>query len=1125
MVGERRVVTMLFCDVTGSTLAAEKLDPEEWAEVVNQIFEHMIVPVSKYEGTVARLMGDAILAFFGAPVAHEDDPQRAILAGLDIVAAMHSFKENVARAWGLDIDVRVGINTGLVMVGPVGSDLQMEYTALGDAINVAARMEQTAEPGTVQISQETYERVAPLFEFKDLGQVMVKGKSEPIPTYRPLRPKRQPGRLRGIEGLDSPMVGRSAELENLVNTLKRLLTGAGGIVCLMGEAGLGKSRLIQEAAAAIGGQNSDEGSPVAWHETAALSYESARPYALFQRLLRRLWGIAPGDKADVIREKIASGRSADASEQELFQILLGAEAGHITTGREGESYKRDLYRAIEKVAVEESTKKPVVLVFDDLHWADPASVELVIHLLTMVDRLPILLICSMRPDRDAPGWQVLLTAESAYPHRFKKITLEALTASDTIALVDNLLDIADLPPETRQQILEKTDGNPFFVEEIVRTLIDREMVVPETDGDRTRWSVVQEIDDADIPSTLQSLLIARIDRLDKEARHTLQLASVIGRSFYLRVLDAIQGPALSEEIDLNDELITLQRKELIRQAAYLPEPEYVFRHALAQEAAYNTILLRQRQLFHRLTGNAIEELFADRLDEFYPILAYHFSRAKDPRARRYATLTGDAAYRIFAIPEALSHYTLAINSLGYEQNQNGHDSSLSEDLAHLYSRRGRCLELQSEYIAAQENYAEMEVLARERGDRAMLLAALQVRATNYSLPSPARDPQKGQALAEEAFDLAQEMNDQKARAKVLWIFMLLKMYSGSMPDGIPFGEQSVVLARRLGQQEQLALSLKDLARCYSSVGRLENALVFLDEARSLWEELNNLPLLAENHSIAAQIHIMMADFDDAIHEADESYRIAVSAENLWGTVSARSFIGLVPLARGEIDRAQEVVQGLISDAEKTKHPSLILGWFYLAWLYSHLGANERASQTAERGIESSLHLPPIRPISLAMAAKQSIQAGDLEGVGEMLEEAGKPGARKTLLIIDLVVDLVTAEYHLARHDHGQAQENLDILLSKLRDSGTRYFLPDALHLQSTLLNEIGQVDEARKTLEEARRTAEAFEDRIVLWRILAELGETEAAEKIVALIADNIADIDLRQTFLAFARKSLARLP
>lgn len=1120
MVGERRIVTMLFCDVTGSTAAAQKLDPEEWAEVMNQVFEHMIVPVSKYEGTVARLMGDAILAFFGAPVAHEDDPQRAILAGLDIAAAIQSFKENVTRHWELDIDVRVGINTGLVMVGQVGTDLQMEYTAMGDAINVAARMEQTAEPGTVQISQETYEHVAPLFDFEDLGQVAIKGKEDPIHTYRPLRRKHKPGRLRGIEGLVSPMIGRSAELETLVNALKKLETGASGIVCLIGEAGLGKSRLIREAAATVGGQNINEQSPVAWHETAALSYESARPYALFQRLLRHLWGIAPSDQAHVIREKIARDRTEDAGEQEIFQILLGAEVGQGAAGREGETYKRDLYRAIENLAVEESAKKPVVLVFDDLHWADPASVALVIHLMKMTDRLPMLLLCSMRPDRDAPGWQVKQAAENSYPHRFDEVTLNALTVDDTNTLVDNLLDVCDMPPEPRQRILEKTDGNPFFVEEVVRTLIDRELIVRETNGNETRWKAVQEIDAADIPGNLQSLLIARIDRLDKAARRTLQLASVIGRSFYFRVLEAIQGSTLPAVIDLDSELITLQRKELIRQAAYLPEPEYIFRHALAQEAAYSTILLRQRQLFHRLTGKAIEEIFAERLDEFYAILAYHFSRAEDPRVIRYATLAGDAAYRLFAIPEALSHYTLAIEAIrshSHDQGWEGDDGSLPEGLTHLYERRGRCLELQSEYKDAQENFSEMEAVAREQGDRAMLLAALQARATNYAIPSPARDPEKGQALAEEAQELAEAMNDQEAKAKTLWIFMLLKMYAGSMPEGIPFGEQSVTLARRLGIQGQLALSLQDLARCYMSVGRLEKAYAVLSEARPLWKAVNNLPMLAENRGIIAQIRVMTADFDEVLEASDESLHIATAIENAWGRVSARSFIGLAYIAQGEIGRAQDVIQGLITDGEKAKHPARVLGWFYLAWLYSQLGAHERASHSADRGIESSAELPPIRPLSLAMAAKQLIQGEDLETAGEMLAEAGQSGSRKTLLIIDLVVDLVTAEYHLARHDYGQAQDYLDILLHKLHDSGVRYFLPEALRLQSRLLNEMGRADEARASLEEARETAETFGGRIMLWQILAELGEMEAAENIVELIAGTISDTELRQSYLAYA--------
>src|SRR5215216_4485732 len=246
MVGERRVITMLFCDVKGSTAAAEKVDPETWSEIMNGIFEYMIRPIYKYEGTVPRLMGDAILAFFGAPIAHEDDPQRAILAGLEIQEGIKDYVEEVHLKYGLEFGLRVGINTGLVVVGAIGSDLRMEYTAIGDAINLAARMEQSAQVGTVQISEETYKRIAPLFDVEALGDVEVKGKAAPIKTYRPLAFKKSPGHLRGLEGLTSPLVGRDTQLALLAQQMNQLKSGAGSFVAVIGEAGLGKSTLIAQ---------------------------------------------------------------------------------------------------------------------------------------------------------------------------------------------------------------------------------------------------------------------------------------------------------------------------------------------------------------------------------------------------------------------------------------------------------------------------------------------------------------------------------------------------------------------------------------------------------------------------------------------------------------------------------------------------------------------------------------------------------------------------------------------------------------------------------------------------------------------------------------------------------------
>jgi class 3 adenylate cyclase len=276
MEGERRVVTMLFCDVKGSTKAAEQLDPEEWTEIMSGAFEYMIQPIYQFEGMVARLMGDAVLAFFGAPIAHEDDPQRAVLAGLGIVEGIKEYRKDVKLNWGIEFDVRVGINTGLVVVGAVGSDLRMEYTAMGDAINLAARMEQTAVAGTVQIAEDTFSLVAPVFDVEELGGIEVKGKSEPVQTYQVLGRKGTPGRSRGIEGLESPLIGRDQEFGKMKTALEGLHRGVGGILCLIGEAGLGKSRIIRELKTAAEGQ----GSNFLWHETTSLSYET-NPTASF----------------------------------------------------------------------------------------------------------------------------------------------------------------------------------------------------------------------------------------------------------------------------------------------------------------------------------------------------------------------------------------------------------------------------------------------------------------------------------------------------------------------------------------------------------------------------------------------------------------------------------------------------------------------------------------------------------------------------------------------------------------------------------------------------------------------------------------------------------------------------
>lgn len=658
MVGERRVVTMLFCDIKGSTAAAEQLDPEEWTEIINGAFEHMIKPVYTYEGTVVRLMGDAILAFFGAPLAHEDDPQRAVLAGLDIVSGIAPYREQIRQSWGIDFNVRVGINTGLVVVGTVGSDLRMEYSALGDAINLASRMEQTAMPGTVQIAHDTYKLVKPLFEFEELGGIEVKGKEEPIQAYRILGRKATTGRVRGIEGLYAEMVGREEELHTLHDVVNDLKQGVGRIVYLLGEAGLGKSRLISETRQIFDDVPGQDGN---WYETTSLSYEATQAYGLFQRLIRRVSGIGYDDAPRMMQKKLASLVESLPEERrpramQLFESLFGLASNNGRPQIEGETFKRELFEAMNDWWRERFSEQPTVLVFDDMHWADAASVDMIRQLLPLTAEIPLVLICALRAERQAPAWQLKTIADEEFYHRYTEIALRPLSPADSNELINRLLAIAELPDPLRASILEKSGGNPFFIEEVVRAMMENDVVVCEEriiEGETKRyWIATSEGTDFSIPDNLQSLLSARMDRLEEDVRATLQLASVIGRSFYLRVLQVV-GEASPE---LDKHVGALLRLDLIRESARVPEVEYSFRNPLTQEAVYQTILLKRRREFHHRVADAMEALYPERLEGLYGLLAHHFTLAEErDKAIEYSRLASKQAVDVYAYGEAIQN--------------------------------------------------------------------------------------------------------------------------------------------------------------------------------------------------------------------------------------------------------------------------------------------------------------------------------------------------------------------------------------------------------------------------------------------------------------------------------------
>jgi predicted ATPase/class 3 adenylate cyclase len=1058
------------------------MDPEDWAEIMNGAFEHLIAPVYRYEGTLARLMGDAILAFFGAPIAHEDDPERAVLAGLGIVEGIEPYKEQVRDRWDLDFNVRVGINTGLVVVGEVGSDLRMEYTAMGDAVNLASRMEQMAQPGTVQISEETYKRIAPLFELEPLGEIEVKGKQAPVPAYQVVGRKTEPGRLRGIQGLEAPLVGRGPEMDVLRKALDDLASGHGSIHCLIGEAGLGKSRMMEELRQDFQNQGY-------WAESRGVSYETTRPYGQFQQHIENLYGITESDQSEEILEKLGMGASdleLSSSGIQALQALLAVDKSSDGEVLEGEALKDELFEANLTIWRQQADDLPTVLVFDDLHWADPASTELLSHLFRLTDAAPIMFLCAFRPDRSAPSWRVKQTAETEFPHRYKEILLQPLDAGNSRELVDHLLTISELPPKLHTMIQEKSEGNPFFVEEVVRSLIDSGAVEQSESG--ARWTAGTDIDEIQIPDNLQSLLVSRIDRLEGEARHTLQLASVIGRSFYYRVLQSISQAV--EELDSH--LSVLQRVELILEAARDPEREYAFRHALTQEAAYRSILRKERSAFHLQVGEALEQLFPERKAELAPLLAHHFLQADDDRGSDYSITAGDEAFRMYAIEAAIRHY------------QNALETTDAETLKHVYTRLGRSLELIDEFDEALDVYNSMVARGQELGYGELELIALTESAKIYSIPNALYSLERTRELSDEALEVARRLENHEAEARILWTRSNSEKFAGDMELAVEYGDQSLALAERYDLGEQLAFTLNDLAGSLTVLGETDRSREVLSRSHRMWLQMDNKPMLADNLQTQAALSYWLGEYKQAIDLAQESYQITQALENMWGQVSALMRLGQI---RGEMGHFEQAVQAhekcLQVAREIGMHLPVMAMGTSLALLYGNLGAMKRAWKMMEQ--VQSLDRGQFRafwPVVWAVSSRLHLWEGDLPAARQASDRSYKDYKSVGVINIADYVLIADAEAALAEERPDHALELMDELLGLAELAGRRIGVPDTLLVRALSLRALGKIEDARESLRQARLEAEEIGSGRTLWRILLEQSRLEAVEGSAALAAE-----------------------
>jgi class 3 adenylate cyclase/tetratricopeptide (TPR) repeat protein len=693
--GERKQVTVLFVDVVGSTSLAEGFDPEEMHALMGRAIQLMVDEVHRFEGTVNQFLGDGIMALFGAPIAHEDHARRAVQAALAIQQALTPLDRELRRKRNLGLRVRQGLNTGLVVVGSIGTDLRMDYTAVGDTTNVAARLQQHAEPGSILLSEHTRRLVAGYFTLRPLGEISVKGKADPVAAWEVI--SAQPARARiDIEadrGL-TPFMGREKELDTLLECFAKATAGSGQVALLVGEPGIGKSRLLLELRRRLGDR-------AHWSEGRALSFGRNIPFHPLVDMLRRLHGIDPSDSEAQVIDKLERGVSRLGAELAttlpFLRHLLSVDPGDAKVAAMDPQLRRgELFDALRRVLLRAAELKPQVLVYEDLHWVDPATEE---HLRFIIDSLPnarVLLLLTFRPE-----YTYALSQRSYQTW----VQLNPLSSEEGAQMADALIASRSISAQLRALILEKAEGNPFFVEEVVKSLEETAAVHL---GDKSSASI--HPDSIVVPDTIQDVIGARIDRLGDELKRVLQLASVIGREFARNlILRLAEAPERADAL-----LQQLKSLELIYEKNLYPEPVYTFKHALTQEVAYASLLLKRRKELHRAIGLAIEELYAVRLADHYELLAHHLVLGEQwHRALDYLLKAGQKAAQANANREALAVYDQAL-----EVAQHAPESARARILADIQESRANACVMLSDFALAHEALQGVLEFARRTGDRA-----------------------------------------------------------------------------------------------------------------------------------------------------------------------------------------------------------------------------------------------------------------------------------------------------------------------------------------------------------------------------------------------------------------------
>jgi len=843
--GERKQITVLFADLKGSMELLADRDPEEARQLLDPVLERMMEAVHHYEGTVNQVMGDGIMALFGAPVAHEDHAARACYAALRMQESVRQYADEIRRTHAVSLHIRVGLNSGDVVVRSIGSDLHMDYTAIGQTTHLAARMEQAAMPSSIFLAPQTVRLAEGFIETRPVGPIGVKGLSEPIDVCELTRARVGGSRFRAAvaRGL-TRFVGREIELQNIQRALVQAASGHGQVVAVAGEPGLGKTRLVWE----ITHSRTVEDWLVL--ESDSVSYGRSIPYLSVISLLKAYFAVRDRDGLREIQEKVTGklltlDRALEATLPAFLSLLNVPVEDAGWASLDPPQRRQRTLDAVKRLLLRESQVRPLLVVVENLHWVDTETQAFLDALVDGVPAARMLLLVNYRPE---------------YTHRwgsktyYAQLRLDPLPVETAGQFLTTLLGDDPALQQVKRRLIERTGGNPFFLEESVQALIETGVL----NGERGAYHAAASLTELPLPATVQSLLAARLDRLAPADKRVLQAASVIGKDVPFEVLRAVAE--LSDQ-EVRAALSRLQGAEFLYEAAIFPDLVYTFKHALTQDVAYGSLLHEQRRDWHRRVGEAVERLSADRAEELAGVLARHFVESGDVvRGLKYSLLAAEQASHMYAHEEALRHYARA-RACAEAQPRDDHLVLIDEAIGDVNLMRGR-------FEPAVAAYDEAIKRATTFEKRAAL--KLKIGGTYVEYADPRGLPFL-MAAAEELDPNTQPNELAQAMAHI----GRYHHYAGQHATALEWFERARVLAERLARPDTLLAIYGHLAGAYLHMARPDDCMKWARRCIEVGEQANYPLAVAIGYEFLAEDMFLLGRWEESLAFSARNYEIAV----------------------------------------------------------------------------------------------------------------------------------------------------------------------------------------------------------------------------------------------------------